>query len=66
MIKKLTPKNKKGVMGIIFFFLVLFTILIFGFIAVIVVGLLNYTSDIVTPIMEDIENIFPSSSLLLS
>ena len=47
-------KNKKGGVGIIFFFLLLFTILIFGFIASMVVSLLTYTSSELTPIMEDL------------
>ena len=46
--------NKKGFMGIVFFFLILFTILIIGFIAVIVVSAIKYTSGVVTPVMEDL------------
>jgi len=51
---KINKMNKKGFMGIVFFILILFTILIIGFIGVIVVSLLDYTSEVVTPIMEDI------------
>ena len=47
-------KGKRGVMGIIIFFLLLFTILIIGFIAAMVVSLLTYTSEEITPIMEDL------------
>lgn len=52
--KKLKQMNKKGFMGFVFFFLILFTILIIGFIAVIVVSLVKYTSGVVTPVMEDL------------
>lgn len=51
---RLKQMNKKGFMGFVFFFLILFTILIIGFIAVIVVSLVKYTSGVVTPVMEDI------------
>jgi len=47
-------KDKKGQMGIIFFFLLLFTILIVGFIASMVVGIIDFGSDTVTPIMENL------------
>ena len=51
----LQKKNKKGeIMGIIFFFLILFTIVIIGIIAAIAVGLVDYTSGEITPIMEDL------------
>ncbi len=46
--------NKKGVMGIIIFFIVLFTILIVGFIAAMLVSVFAFTSDELTPIMEDL------------
>lgn len=42
--------NNKGQMGIIFFFIILFTILIIGFIAAIVIGLFGYAGDVVTPV----------------
>lgn len=47
-------RNKKGIMGIIIFFIILFTILIIGFIGAIVIGVLDFSSDTVTPIMEDL------------
>jgi hypothetical protein len=47
-------KDKRGIMGIIFFFLILFSILILGFFAVVVVGVLDFSSEIVTPVMEGI------------
>ncbi len=46
--------NKKGVIGIIIFFLVLFTILIVGFIGAMFVSVISFTSDELTPIMEDL------------
>jgi len=51
MIKK---KNKKGVMGIILFFLLLFTILIVGFIAAISMGVIDFASDTIVPVMTDL------------
>ncbi len=47
-------KNKKGVMGIIFFFLLLFTIIVIGFIAVIAVSVGTYSNDIIYPVMVDL------------
>ncbi len=47
-------KNKKGVMGIILFFLLLFTILIIGFIAAVSMGIIDFASDTITPIMLEI------------
>jgi hypothetical protein len=47
-------KNKKGIMGVVFFFLILFTILIIGFIGVMVVAGVDFASDTITPIMQDI------------
>ncbi len=51
---KLKQMNKKGFMGFVFFFLILFTILIVGFIAVITVSIVKYSSGIITPVMTDI------------
>ena len=53
MILKL-KKDKRGVIGIIFFFMILFAILILGFIGAVAVGILDYTSDTITPVMEDL------------
>jgi len=47
-------KNKKGGIGIIIFFSVLFIILIFGFIASIVWSVVDIASDEITPIMKDL------------
>jgi hypothetical protein len=47
-------KNKKGMGMIIFFFIILFAILVIAFTAAIVVSVLNYGSDVVTPVMEGI------------
>jgi hypothetical protein len=47
-------KNKKGMFGILFFFIILFSILIIGFILVIVTGVLGFASDEITPVMKDI------------
>jgi len=47
-------QDKKGVMGIILFFLILFSILIIGFTLAVVVGVVDFSSDTLTPIMEEI------------
>jgi len=48
-------KNKRGsVMNIIVLFLVLFTILILGFVGAMVVGVIDFASDTITPVMKDI------------
>jgi len=47
-------KNKKGAIGLIIFFLVLFSIVILGFVAAMVVGVLDFASDTITPVMEDL------------
>ena len=52
--KRRLKKNKGGIIGIIFFFLILFTIVIVGIIAAIVVGLVDYTSGEITPIMKEL------------
>ena len=47
--------NKKGnAFGIILFFLILFTILILGFIFAMVVGVVDFASDTVTPVLTDL------------
>ena len=51
MIKK---QNKKGAIGIIIFFIALFSIIILGFIGSMAVGIIDYASDELTPIMEDL------------
>ncbi len=47
-------KDKRGIMGIIFLFVILFSILILGFMAVVISGVLGYVSDTLTPVMENI------------
>jgi len=51
---KLLNKNKKGAIGIIFFFLALLTILIVGFILVMGLSIFDIASDEITPIMTDL------------
>lgn len=50
----LKRKDKRGVMGILLFFAFLFLILVLGFIATIVVAVLDFGGDTITPIMQDI------------
>src|SRR3990167_11335148 len=47
-------KNKKGAIGIILFFLALFTILIIGFVATMGLSILDFGRDKITQIMQDI------------
>lgn len=47
-------KDKRGIYGIIVFFIILFSILIIGFIASMVVGVIDYGSDEITPVMKDL------------
>lgn len=46
--------NNRGIIGIILFFSILLIILIAGFSFVMITGVLDITSDAITPIMEDI------------
>ncbi len=46
--------NRRGVIGIILFFSFLFLILILGFIAAMAIGIIDFTSDTITPIMTDL------------
>ena len=46
--------NKKGVIGIIIFFLVLFTILILGFIAAMAVSVLDIATDELVPLASEL------------
>lgn len=52
--KTIIKQNKKGQMGIIIFFFLLLTILIIGFIAAMVVGIIDFASDTITPIAEEL------------
>jgi len=57
MIGILNKKNlgkKRGVIGMILLFVLLFTIVIAGFMAVMIVSSVDYVSDELTPIMEDL------------
>ena len=47
-------RNKRGVMGIIIFFILLFIILIIGFAAAMITAVGVFTSNQITPIMEDL------------
>ena len=47
-------KNKKGQFGIILFFLILFTILIAAFAGAMIISVIDYASDTVTPIMKEL------------
>ena len=47
-------KDKRGFFGILFFFIILFSILIIGFIAVMLTGVIDFASETITPVMEDI------------
>lgn len=47
-------KNKKAGIGIIIFFSVLLIVLILGFIAAMIWGVIDIASDEITPIMEDL------------
>ena len=45
-------KDKRGVMGIILFFIILISILAIGFIASISLGIIDFGSEAITPVME--------------
>ena len=45
-------KDKRGLWGIVFFFIILFAILILGFIGSIVLGVIDFGSENITPIFE--------------
>jgi len=46
--------NKKGVGGIIIFFVLLFLILIIGFMGAMVIGIVDFASDTITPITQEL------------
>lgn len=46
--------NKRGIMGIVIFFVVLFLIMIIGFIAVITIGAVDFASDEITPVFAEL------------
>lgn len=47
-------RGKRGAIGLILFFAILFTVIIVGFIASIVIGVLDFGSDTITPIATDL------------
>lgn len=47
-------KDKRGFFGILLFFIILFSILIIGFIGAIVISVLGFASDEITPVMEEL------------
>ena len=47
-------KNKRGQIGIILFIAFLFLIVVVGFLAAMAVGIITYSSDIITPVMTDL------------
>jgi hypothetical protein len=47
-------QNKRGVIGMIMFFVILFMMLIIGFIAAVALGVIDYASDEITPIMRQV------------
>ncbi len=47
-------KNKKGAIGIILFFVILFLVLVIGFIGSIAIGIFNFAGDEITPIFLDL------------
>jgi len=53
--------NKKGQIGLILFFVLLMLILILGFIAAMAMGIIDFASDTITPIMGDLGVIGPSN-----
>ena len=54
--------NKKGnVEGIIFFFVILFVLLIIGFMIAMIMGIIDFGSDTITPIIEGLGVIGPTN-----
>jgi len=47
-------KDKRGIGGILIFFLILFSILVIGFVAAIAFGIFNYASEQITPVMTEL------------
>jgi len=54
LIQRKNKMNKKAGIGLIIFFSVLIIVLIIGFAAAIILSIIDYVSDEVTPIMEDL------------
>lgn len=53
--------NKRGIIGIIIFFVFLFLILILGFIGAIAIGVVDFASDTITPVMTDLGVVGPAN-----
>ena len=54
--------NKRGdAGGIILFFVILFVLLIIGFMAAMIIGIIDFGSDTITPIIEDLGVIGPTN-----
>jgi len=51
---KSLKKDKRGVIGIIVFFLILFGVLIIGFIGAIIIGVIDFGSDTISPVMREL------------
>ena len=49
-----TRGNKKGIIGMIILFILLLSIVIIGFMGVMIISTMDYASDVVTPIMTDL------------
>ena len=54
MLGKKLIQNKKGGIGIIIFFFVLMSLLVVGFIAAMVMSVVDFASDEITPIMTEL------------
>ena len=54
-------QNRRGAIGILIFFVILFVILILGFITVMGISILDYTSDVITPVVENIGMVGPAN-----
>ena len=54
MLRKKLIQNKKGGIGIIIFFFVLMSLLVVGFIAAMVMSIIDFASDEITPIMTEL------------
>jgi len=52
--KKGLMKDKRGVIGIIIFFLILMGVLIIGFIAAMALGIIDFASDTISPVMKEL------------
>jgi len=51
---KSLKKDKRGVIGMILFFLILMGVLVIGFIAAMAMGVIDFASDTISPIMKEL------------